>query len=206
MSMRGIGDEAAKFSVWLITHPEVLIDPDKPVPEWSLSEKGIERMNAFCSRPELVAITAIYSSAETKAVEGAAILAKHLGLTAQVDSLLHENDRTSTGFLPPPEFQKMADRFFANPDASVEGWERAVDAQSRIVDAVRRLAAAHDGAGDLAIVAHGGVGALLMAALKELPISRQLDQPGGGGGNFFVFDCPGFTLRGDWADIVPEHR
>jgi broad specificity phosphatase PhoE len=204
--MAKTGEETAQFSVWFITHPEVIIDPNKPVPEWSLSEIGVARMIAFCARPELDAISLVYSSAETKAVEGAEILAKHLGLTAQVDEQLHENDRSATGFLPPPEFQKMADRFFASPEISVEGWERAVDAQSRIVNAVRRLATAHDGAGDLAIVAHGGVGALLIAALKQLPISRTLDQPGGGGGNYFVFDCAGFVLHVDWTDIVPVNN
>jgi broad specificity phosphatase PhoE len=203
--MRDRSDKTATFSVWFITHPEVIIDPEKPVPEWSLSPKGIERMGKFCTRSELDSITAVYSSAERKAVEGAAILAERLGQTARVEKRLHENDRTATGFLPPPEFQKMADRFFANPETSVEGWERAIDAQARIVDAVGQLAAAHDGAGDLAIVAHGGVGALLMAALKNQPISRKLDQPGGGGGNYFVFDWPSFKLRGDWSDIVPLH-
>lgn len=203
--MRETSEQNGTFSIWFITHPEVIIDPDKSVPEWSLSEKGIERMTSFCTRPSLSTISTVFSSAETKAMEGAAILAKHLGLAAHVDEFLHENDRSSTGFLPPPEFQKMADRFFANPELSVEGWERAVDAQSRIVDAVRRLAMAHDGAGDVAIVAHGGVGALLMAALKKLPISRSMDQPGGGGGNYFVFAWPSLELLDEWTDIVPEH-
>lgn len=28
---------------------------------------------------------------------------------------MHENDRSATGFLPPPEFEAVANQFFANP-------------------------------------------------------------------------------------------
>ena len=202
--MRARADQSSgpPARIWFITHPEVVVDPATPVPLWSLSPVGIDRMNAFCRRPDLGAITAIWSSAETKAVEGAAILAGRLGLRAAIDEQLHENDRSATGFLPPPEFQLMADRFFAHPHDSVEGWERAVDAQDRIVRAVDRLAAGHDLGGELAIVAHGGVGALLLGALEHRPISRQLDQPGSGGGNFYVFGYPDKRIERAWTDIA----
>ena len=93
---------------------------------------------------------------------------------------LGENDRSATGFLPPAEFEQMADAFFANPGESVRGWERAVDAQARIVAAVREVAAEEDGTGDILVSAHGAVGALLRGSLLGAPISRALDQPGGG--------------------------
>ena len=124
-----------------------------------------------------------------------------LFLIAQVDERLHENDRSATGYLPPAEFQAMADRFFANPEQSVKGWERAVDAQSRIVAAVDDIAARHSTGGDLAIVAHGGVGALLLCALRGVAISRALDQPGNGGGNFFIFESETKSLVCGWSDI-----
>lgn len=52
---------------------------------------------------------------------------------------MHENDRSATGFLPPSEFESVADEFFAKPEVRVRGWEPAIDAQARIrseVDAV----------------------------------------------------------------------
>jgi broad specificity phosphatase PhoE len=170
--------------IWFITHPEVVVDPYTPVPQWSLSERGIERMKTFCRREDLSDIRAIWSSAETKAIEGAEILASYLGICCKLEERLHENDRSATGYLPADDFEAMANRFFANPEQSVEGWERAVDSQSRIVAAVDAIVAQHIDGGDLAIVAHGGVGALLLDALRRLPISRGLDQPGRGGGIF----------------------
>jgi broad specificity phosphatase PhoE len=69
----------------------------------------------------------------------------------------------------------MADAFFANPDVSVRGRERAVDVQARIVVAVHAVAAAENGAGDILVAAHGAVGAFLRGQLAEAPISRALD-------------------------------
>ena len=115
---------------------------------------------------------------------------------------LHENDRSATGYLPPEQFEAVADRFFAEPETSVLGWERAVDAQARIVACVRGIVERDATAGDIVIAAHGGVGALLLAHLLGEPISRRLDQPGSGGGNFFAWRR-GDLRAGPW---LAEHR
>ena len=95
----------------------------------------------------------------------------------------------------------MADAFFSRPDHSVAGWERAIDAQRRIVRAVDdALSMARTGC-DVAIVAHGGVGALLLCHLKQVPISRAEDQPGQGGGNVFSFDAETRRLTQGWRRV-----
>lgn len=99
---------------------------------------------------------------------------------------MEENDRSATGYLPEAEFQQMADAFFARPTESVRGWERAVDAQARIVAAVEAALAAYGDAGQrLLFVGHGGVGTLLLCHLAGYPISRAHDQPPVGGGCWF---------------------
>ena len=133
-------------------------------------------MTKFAARGVLDHVAHIWSSGETKAVESANILAERLKLPVQVEEELHENDRSATGFLPPPEFEATADQFFAQPNESIRGWERAVDAQARIIRAVDRVISASPN-GDVAIVAHGGVGTLLMCAHLRSPISRRFDQP-----------------------------
>ena len=64
----------------------------------------------------------------------------------------------------------------SEPERSVRGWERAIDAQARVERAVRTIVAGH-GDGDLAIVAHGAVGTLLYCSLSGQPIRRSFDQP-----------------------------
>jgi broad specificity phosphatase PhoE len=162
-----------------ITHPEVMIDPAVPVPRWPLTATGIARMRALAALPEMGGLGAVWASTECKAIEGAGILAAHLGLPVRVLEALGENDRSSTGYLPEAEFQTVADQFFARPEESVRGWERAVDAQARIVAAVAWVRAESPD-GPVAVVAHGGVGALLRAHLAGAPIARCWDQPGAG--------------------------
>lgn len=167
-----------------LSHPQVKVDPAVPVPDWSLSETGLQRTKAFAGRPALRAFRRIVSSDEVKAKETAAILGVALGIAVEVRPHMHENDRSATGFLPEPEFQSVANTFFAHPDESVRGWERARDAQTRIVRAV--TAALEEAPGIPAIfVGHGGVGTLLLCHLAGYAISRSHDQPPVGGGCWF---------------------
>jgi broad specificity phosphatase PhoE len=187
-------------TVFFITHPDVLIDPTVPVPEWRLNARGIVRMRAMLSQNWIPAITHVVSSEEQKAIDGAAILAEHLGLPRATHKGLGENDRSSTGYLPQPEFESLADAFFAHPEQSAHGWERALDAQARIVAAMHDVLRTAP-SGDVAVVSHGGVGALLLCHLQGRPISRAADQPPGSGGHFLSFNRADWTLSHDWRPI-----
>jgi broad specificity phosphatase PhoE len=187
--------------VHFITHPEVVIDPTIPVPDWPLSPVGIRRMLAAIRRPWVASVRSVFSSSERKAVDAANILAEHLGLIPTVIDALGENDRSATGYLPRGEFEAVADEFFASPHESIRGWERAADAQHRIANAVEHVIGTSITNGDIAIVSHGGVGALLLCRLKGVPIGRNEDQRGGGGGNFFSFDAASRRLLSGWRPI-----
>jgi broad specificity phosphatase PhoE len=187
--------------VHFITHPEVSIDPTVPVPDWPLSPVGIRRMRLAMERPWLAAVRSVFCSAERKAMDAAGIMANHLGVSPIVVETLSENDRSATGYLARSEFEAVADEFFARPDDSVRGWERAADAQRRIVNAVERVVLISVAGADTAIVSHGGVGSLLLCHLKGVPISRSHDQPGEGGGNFFSFDAADRHLLSEWRRI-----
>ena len=190
-------------TVLFVTHPEVEIEPPVPVPRWRLSERGIRRMRAFANDPILEGLRAIWASTEAKAIEAAGLLAAGFGLPVGVHAGLGENDRSATGYLPPAVFEPVVDLFFAAPDQSVRGWERAVDAQARVVAAVDEIVGRHN-AGDLAIVAHGGVGTLLLCRLLGVPISRSRDQPGQG--HLFAFDAATRRVLHGWRPIAGTGR
>ena len=67
--------------------------------------------------------------------------------------------------------------------------------------AVERVITDAPGDGDVAVVAHGGVGALLLCHLKGVPISRTEDQPGASGGRVFSFDTATRELLPGWRPI-----
>ncbi|MBC7635641.1 MAG: histidine phosphatase family protein [Acetobacteraceae bacterium] len=189
-------------SVTFITHPDVAIDPVIPVPDWCLNPTGIARMRSMLTQCWVGSLAYVASSAERKARDGADILAAHLGLAASVHADLGENDRSATGYMPKPAFEALVDAFFANPTDSVQGWERAVDAQARIVSAMRAVLASAP-PGDVAVVSHGGVGALLLCHLRQSPISQAADQPPGNGGYFLTFDRASWRLQTAWQRIDP---
>jgi broad specificity phosphatase PhoE len=197
---------------YFITHPDVIIDPERPIERWALSPRGRERMQALLTQPWVRRIGLVLSSSEQKAIDGAEILVTTLDVPHQVVNELGEFDRSSTGLLPPDEFLALVDEFFRCPERSIRGWERAVDAQARVFGAVRAVAASwapsSPGAPDLAFVSHGAVGALLLAQLSGASISHTFVQPlppagppGTGGGHFFSFSLPGLELEQPWQAI-----
>jgi broad specificity phosphatase PhoE len=188
-----------------LTHPQVRIDPAVPVPLWGLNDVGRARVEHFKSSSTLRHTSLIVSSAETKALETAAIIASHLAIPMHVREDAHENDRNATGFLPPTEFEKVADQFFAFPHESIRGWERAVDAQARIAKVCEDVCELSD-VGDILMVGHGGVGSLLYCHLTKQPIARIRDQPPGGG-NIFCFNMMTREMEYGWTameDIQSE--
>jgi broad specificity phosphatase PhoE len=181
----------------------VVVDPATEVKRWHLRDVGVERMRLFARSDVVGDVTAVWASAETKAIEAAGLLAGWLGLPVLTCEALGENDRSSTGYLPSGEFDKMADAFFARPEESVRGWERAVDAQARIRTAVSGIIADHRG-GDLAIIAHGGVGTLLLCSFLERPISRAADQPAQG--YYWSATLPGPKVVHGWRPIAQHPK
>ncbi|MEO0381489.1 MAG: histidine phosphatase family protein, partial [Pseudomonadota bacterium] len=128
-----------------LSHPQVVMDPDVLVPEWGLSDVGAARVSALChaiGQGALANTTSVFTSPERKAYETARPLAKALGCTCTTLDDTYENDRSATGYLPGPAFEALANAFFADPETSTQGWERAVDAQARITAAIDRLNAA----------------------------------------------------------------
>lgn len=180
---------------YFLSHAEVVVEPAEPIESWGLSVVGRTRAGRADALAWDAGVDRIVSSTERKAVETAELLGAAVGLVPAQDPLLGEIDRSATGYLPPAEFEGVVDRFFAEPARSVRGWERAVDAQARIVGVVRRLTAA----GDATIVSHGAVGALLLADLTGAPVSRALDQPGMG--SVFAFDVRAWRATSTWERV-----
>jgi broad specificity phosphatase PhoE len=182
-----------------LTHPQVRIDPAIPVPSWGLSEIGRARTEVIAGTGELSRTTQIISSAERKAIETAEIIAAKLNVNVEIRRAMHENDRSATGFLVPDEFELVANQFFAQPHISIRGWERAIDAQSRIVGEVEHVLA-RKRPGDVLFVGHGGVGTLLYCHYAGLAIDRAHDQPAGGG-CFFAFTDDGRRVQHSWRRL-----
>lgn len=185
-------------NVYFITHPNVKVDFNVPIPQWDLSEEGLKRLDELLKQPWLKDIKSIFSSNEQKAKTAALKISELLNFPVNYKEELGEMDRSSTGPLPFEEFSKLVDEFFEKPNESIRGWEKATDTQNRIIKAIEEvLKEAPEG--DIAIVAHGGVGALFLSHIKGISISRSEDQPSQG--YYFVFDRQSQELLEEWKPI-----
>ena len=187
--------------IYFVTHPQVVIDPTVPVPHWPLSEVGRRRARLFADSLMGGEVTAVWSSDERKALDGGGIVAERLGVPHRIDPELGENDRSSTGYIAPPEFWEVVAQFFGQPDVSVRGWETARHAQARIVTAMQRLARDEPTRGDIVVVSHGGVGELLMAHLQGVAIGGQTKPQHSGGGCWIEIDKTAFCVLGGWSTV-----
>ena len=179
-----------------VSHPEVTVEPAVRIQDWGLSAVGrarAARIAALLPQP-----LRIVSSRERKALDTAKVIAGQWGTAYEVDEDLGEMDRSATGYLDPSEFEPTVDAFFADPHRSVRGWERAIDAQARVERAVRRITAQTPDRG-IVFVAHGGVGALLLASLRGERISRGFDQPAMG--SSFTFDPQDWSALSSWEHV-----
>jgi len=182
-----------------ISHPEVIIDPDMPVPDWGLSDVGRGRLKQICAAPWLQSLGRIMSSPEAKARETAGMLSQFSGAPVVVVEGSGEVDRSSTGYVPHQEHEDLADRLFGDPTRSACGWETAVAAQKRIVSAVDGILQRYGHNNNVAIVGHGAVGAFLLCAFANRPIARSEDQKQTG--SAFVFDLQTRGLLLEWTKI-----
>lgn len=189
-------------TILFLTHPEVVIDPTMPIPRWPLSEAGRRRMALFIASLGRRDVTAVYSSDERKATDGAEMAAAALGVPHRIDPALGENERSSTGYIAPPEFWEVVEEFFGRPDQSVRGWETARAAQTRIVEAVQRLAREEETTGDLLIVSHGAVGRLLSAHLQGVEIGAEDRPEHPGGGCWLELDRASLRIERSWQSVA----
>jgi broad specificity phosphatase PhoE len=177
----------------LIKHAAPVIDPAIPSPRWVLSDEGRARCVWLAAALAEQGVARLYASLEPKALETAALVGVRLVLDVRPRDGLQENDRTGFDFAPIETLHEAIAAFFARPDELVMGQETARAALTRFEAAVRAIA--EDAGGQTAaIVAHGTVLTLLVAAhnpIAPFAFWKRLSLP-----SFIVLDAETFRLDG----------
>ena len=143
-------------TLWYATHPEVVIDPDVPVPRWGLSERGRSRAHDLADRDEMADLTRIVSSDEAKAVETAEIVAGDLGVDVVVRKGLREfgvGAAAGTTGDPDPFAATFAAWLDGDLAARIPGGESGAEVVERYTAVLDEIADAHRGESVL-VVSH----------------------------------------------------
>ena len=182
----------------LIKHAPPDVVPDVAPEKWALSDRG----RALCTpladavRPHAPAV--VVSSTEPKAAETGELLASSLGVPFESAPGLHEHDRSNVPHMPSREFISAIELFFRRPGELLLGRETADEAEARFREAVTRVLAVHP-AGNVAVVSHGTVIALMVAKAagqSAFRLWRELGLP-----SFVVLRLPDLALEQTVASV-----
>ena len=175
----------------LVRHSEPNIEPKVPANRWRLSARGRDRCTGLAQRLAAHGLDIMLSSTEPKARETAEIAADRLGIPVAVAEGLHEHERESVPYVSAQEFRTAVEGLFARPDELVYGEETADQARERFGVAIKSVLDDHQEA-NIAVVAHGTVISLFVAAVAEidaLALWERIGMP-----SFILLSRPGLEL------------
>ena len=176
----------------LVKHAAPQVVPELPPEQWHLSEEGRARCDTLARALRPFAPAVVVSSEELKAKETAEILGTRLGVPHHTAPDLHEHDRSNVPHMASREFISMVELFFRRTDELVLGDETAVAALSRFRSAVDEVLIEHP-AGNVAVVSHGTVIALLLESLgrrRGFDVWRAMKLP-----SYAVLDTPDLVVE-----------
>ena len=144
-------------SLILVRHAAVHVDPTIPSHQWPLTAGGRSATHQLAHKLKPYQPGRIITSEEAKAQATGAALAEVLQLPTKTAPGLQEHDRRGMPFFEnKADFETAVANFFTHPDELLFGGETAVQATTRIPQAINhRLPTNPDS--KLAIVSHGTV-------------------------------------------------
>ncbi|HET7377903.1 MAG TPA: histidine phosphatase family protein [Anaerolineae bacterium] len=149
--------------IFLIRHAETEQSHDDAA-LWPLSDHGEEQVRALAQQPFWSEVKAIITSDEPKAVSTVDRIAFERNIPFFMHPGLRDLKRTPEWI---EDYEARVLEVFQKPALSIGGWERAADAQSRILTALDELIAKYDPE-PFAVVSHGMVLSLLLASVNNM--------------------------------------
>lgn len=139
------------MTVWLIRHAKADQPHNLPESQWPLSAEGKAQARALANRLEDEGVAHLYSSPFVRARETLAPYAMRRDIEVRIEEDLRE--RRLAGDLI-ADFVPVLRRSFAEPETCLPGGESHAGCTRRIVSALRRITARHDGE-TVGICSHG---------------------------------------------------
>ncbi|WP_321446674.1 histidine phosphatase family protein [uncultured Cohaesibacter sp.] len=183
-----------------LIHPQSLDNASSPQSACTLDDDARVRAEALARSGLLDGTAYIFSSSHAMASQTASIIGDSLSIPPNVDAEMDESENLVTGALPQAG---LVDRFkrlcSANQPPVVAQGEYAMDAQDRIaaayLSAMERVLTSGM-RGDVLMVGHGRVGALLFCYLAGQGIGAEFTPPPAG--YYFTYDWGARKMLHGW--------
>jgi 2,3-bisphosphoglycerate-dependent phosphoglycerate mutase len=167
VSIPGSAGREPAGRVVLVKHALPVLDQSTPARDWRLGADGEAQAARLAVVLGRFAPFRLVASTEPKAARTAAIVAAAMRIGVATVAALGEIDRPRLPIMAPSEYATLNARLFERFDERVIGKESAREARDRFVAAVLEQIGP-DPAGNLVVVAHGTVIALLVAAYNPI--------------------------------------
>ena len=158
--------------MYFITHPEIIPDPSLPLSLWDYSDSGAERWEKILKKLWIKNIEKIYSSPQQRARKAAQQMADELHYELHVRDDLDAVGGSNPEKLSPEARAAGMQLFYKFPQQNMNGWEKATDAQKRIIHAIEEILKESPGLEHVAVVCHEDLGNLLICDFKQIPIQK----------------------------------
>lgn len=148
--------------LYLVRHSQVSVRPERPGPEWHLSEEGRTAIEALGQEPRWATLGRLYTSPEPKAVATSQRLAAPHGLLIVIEGGLREvENRPWVG----EGYAERVRRYLAGE--VIDPWEAKAGALNRVRACLAAISGRHP-EGDVGVVSHGLVLTIYLADLLRL--------------------------------------
>ncbi len=144
----------------LIRHSKTLIEPQKPIVRWGLSDEGIEKVKILSEKKIIKDINVLYASLQTKALETAVYIAKPNGIPIKTDNDFTEITSFTNKFITKEEgYEQGVHDFYHGTIERVADGETSKEALKRFNTALERAVAEEsiNSVNSLGIVTHGNI-------------------------------------------------
>ncbi len=148
------------MKITLIRHSKTLVEPQKPIVLWGLSDEGIEKAKALSGRDVIKNIQVLYASLQTKAIETAVYFAKPNAIPLKTNNDLTEITSFTNQFITKEQgYEQGVDDFYHDTIERIADGETHQEARERFNKALANIVVeeAKKGIENIGIVSHGNI-------------------------------------------------
>lgn len=169
------------MKITLIRHSKTILEKDKPITCWKLSQEGIKLAEVMSKKEEIKGLDVIYSSLQTKALHTAVILAKDNYIQIKTHPDLTEITSFTKKFFG-EKYQEKIEQFYSGEVRAFFGGETAKVALGRFNIAIQKIVAEanREACQNVGIVSHSNILSFFSAQyidVKPVEIEKEMKMP-----------------------------
>jgi broad specificity phosphatase PhoE len=187
------------MKITFIRHGKTLVEPEKPIVLWGLSEQGILGVQSLAGSAAVKGIDVLYASLQTKAIETMLHLAKSNAIPMRTHNGLAEVSSFTGPFTTGADYENSIKDYYAGRIGRIAGGETISEATGRFTAAIDEIVAANPDAGNIGIVTHGYILSFATAEYcgkEPIELHHTIGKP-----DIAVVDWETKQLLQPWGDI-----